>query len=1242
MKNLLLHYPIIVVYIIIVVCGFTSTIKAQESLNYNLMTVNESPENTWINYIRLDDSAIVINLSVNNMIDDTTYAEWINIDPNTAIKVGDSMHKLFDAYDVALSPNYTYFNRPNQTISFNLLFPRLELEKKSFSLIENDSSDWHFKGIKLYRLTDNNSSTFYAPHQVARILGTYSDSLMQKGLFEEVININQKALNDIDKNNIENADKLKASAAYYLAGSYNNLKNDSASIKYSHMVIQSYHDNHWLDNIALARMYGVLADAYFRNDEVAKAIKAGEEALRIKKKIYPNGSADLALTYEKLVAYYNKIKDLEKASTYANEYYRMSVDDSEKSTNDTIAFILDKCDDYFLTSLDYFEIRDFENAKKCISMALELWDKNNLPHNEIYANYINFKAAYLGGLHDYKQAIITALSVWDIMQSMDKDNPDYLAYLNNLAEWHLDIDDVNEGVKYANMAMSIAENHANIDYWQHVHALHNLAQYGRFSGNYGNAIKCSQKALELLKENNDDDNRYISKILYELATNYGLIGNYSLAIKYGELSLKNRKDSKSNILYANQLLEMSSYYQELNILDKALEYGNNAIFIYLSEKGKGIDYARAIHTLAMTHHLLKNDSIRNAYWQEAYLIRKEMLDDNDPELASSLLDMSQIYMENSDYYRCEIFLKQALAIFESTEGKYGRGYIVTLENLIICLAINNKFNEAKTLLKECVNILQKSTMNNFSDLSSYNRNNFWNIQNAAFERMFYVTTCLQYDEDPEIACLAYNIALLSKGTLLSSQTTIDNAIRDNLNPELNHQINILQNLRNKVNGDNISLSNDSIIKRIDNLERKLIESASNTNGFKWPFEYTWKDIQNSLKEGELAIEFYKSYTNYEAVLLKKEWEYPIKIELAKNQLIDSLPLKGHSLYEDIGAKLAFNLIFSKIKDYTKPNDIIYYSPSGALHQINLEYLLDTNGLYLTDEYSFYRLSSTRQLTNRKSVELFTIEKAVLYGGLLYDVEIQEMISNSKEYSHKYESSLFQEIELDSVYRAGWKALPETLYEVTDISKLLMSKGIKSIVYTGAIGNEESFKNLSNSKNDIIHLATHGFFFKDQEHLSRLPTGDEVKLDNNSLNQSGIILSAAQRVWQGDIIPSNIEDGVLFAEEIAPLNLSNTNLVILSACQTALGTINNDGVWGLQRAFKLAGVNSILMSLWKVDDLSTRILMTEFYRNYLSGKSKQKSLQLAQKYIREYVDDNGIKIFANPSYWASWILLDALY
>lgn len=141
---------------------------------------------------------------------------------------------------------------------------------------------------------------------------------------------------------------------------------------------------------------------------------------------------------------------------------------------------------------------------------------------------------------------------------------------------------------------------------------------------------------------------------------------------------------------------------------------------------------------------------------------------------------------------------------------------------------------------------------------------------------------------------------------------------------------------------------------------------------------------------------------------------------------------------------------------------------------------------------------------------------------------------------------------------------------------------------------------------------------------------------STLLRSGLMLSGGQYAWlhgRKDI-PQDKEDGILLASEISLLDFHNVNLVTLSACQTGLGDINDDGVMGLQRGFKRAGVNSLLMTLWPVDDDATQIFMSEFYRNLVSGQTKLQSLLLAQKYLRDFG-------YNNPYYWAAFIMLDGM-
>ena len=168
------------------------------------------------------------------------------------------------------------------------------------------------------------------------------------------------------------------------------------------------------------------------------------------------------------------------------------------------------------------------------------------------------------------------------------------------------------------------------------------------------------------------------------------------------------------------------------------------------------------------------------------------------------------------------------------------------------------------------------------------------------------------------------------------------------------------------------------------------------------------------------------------------------------------------------------------------------------------------------------------------------------------------------------------------------------------------------------------------------IATHGFFLEDEKVIRE--TGFMQIMNNqnhsyiNPLLRSGLLFAGANRAWKNEDVISDIEDGILTAEEISHLNLSQTDLAVLSACETGLGEVqNSEGVFGLQRAFKLAGVKTLVMSLWKVDDNATSKFMIAFYNNLMAGKSKLESFRIAQQTIR--IEHK------NPYYWAAFVMLD---
>jgi CHAT domain-containing protein len=213
-------------------------------------------------------------------------------------------------------------------------------------------------------------------------------------------------------------------------------------------------------------------------------------------------------------------------------------------------------------------------------------------------------------------------------------------------------------------------------------------------------------------------------------------------------------------------------------------------------------------------------------------------------------------------------------------------------------------------------------------------------------------------------------------------------------------------------------------------------------------------------------------------------------------------------------------------------------------------------------------------------------------------------------------------------------LTGTLDEVNVIDSELKSDNINVTLFTGNDGVEGSIKSLSGKSPDILHIATHGFFLSNTQTSGNAffsPLADNVSTGIDPLLRSGLIMSGGNKAWKYGQSGDSNADGILTAREVNSLDFSNTDLLVLSACETGLGEVGSQGVFGLQRAFKHAGVKTIIMSLWKVNDDATRLMMQSFYSNLLKGCSKETAFNMAKAEVRKKYD--------SPYYWAAFIMLD---
>ncbi|HBA32045.1 MAG TPA: hypothetical protein DCZ45_15925, partial [Parabacteroides goldsteinii] len=340
------------------------------------------------------------------------------------------------------------------------------------------------------------------------------------------------------------------------------------------------------------------------------------------------------------------------------------------------------------------------------------------------------------------------------------------------------------------------------------------------------------------------------------------------------------------------------------------------------------------------------------------------------------------------------------------------------------------------------------------------------------------------------ADIAYNLAINLKGAALKSMQDFKNYIYGTQNRILIDGYENLRKLEKKL-CYTTSVDDIEILRnKIYNLERNLLVELNN-NPIPASF---WEDVKANLERSAVSVEFVDymisdSEYQYAALILCKDWDSPKMIPLCKKSDLDPLIKRLQDIYnstshrdsaESYIYKRLYSFVWSKLDPYLNEGDNVYFSPSGLLHQINVGVLKDAAGRQANEKYNLFRVSSTRELCMKKPVNQW--KTAVLFGDLVYDVDSTMMLAQSRAYlSDEFNNDTASRgFVPDLTHRAGWSQLSNTAEEVNAIDRLLSSKRIGTAKYMQYAGNEESFKALSGKKTSIIHLATHGFFFKDEE------------------------------------------------------------------------------------------------------------------------------------------------------------------
>ncbi len=866
-------------------------------------------------------------------------------------------------------------------------------------------------------------------------------------------------------------------------------------------------------------------------------------------------------------------------------------------------------------------LEKFDSAQNLLNKAIELSKSLEESKKRIYFSIVlsGAKLQIKNGNIDSAEKIY--LNLIKQVKNNNFIEKGYEAYLHsNLASLYRKTQNILKAESALFNALKILSPNKD-EYWDlYSGILIQLSSIYREKGDLKSSLEFSKERLDVAKRNN----KYFTNICLEYS---------SIASLYSEMNIIDSLDKYSNLainsispdakIYSSVLHSLALAYKNLNT-KKALELSRKNISLIDSEK-KYLPGAVDVYITVSNIFQVKESINYNLDSSLIYYNKLIQYVNKFPDAASTensitiLTGLSNLYIEKGyDSIALSTLLK-AKSLYENSKTTYieDEQYQQILFGLTVCYKNLLDYNNASKMIDEWILIKQNLIKRDFVSLSSN------------FHKNKYINNDFEY----------YAMILIEEFNYTEDQLY---TIYDNCLLLKNLELNNIRELKNEVDAD-ISLKNlynsytNLVSKNIDfessielaKITQELFTKSKLSDKILNIKKYNSREIKNHLKKKEVSIEIGKYSAlidannmvwsdKYYALLLFKDSSKPLLVNLCTESDIIKLFKNSYNVqYTSNDSNSLYQYLLKPLLNHINKYETIYISSCGILNKINFS-AININGNSFGELYSIRNLGSTKDIfyINETSNSLKNVKKGFIYGGIEYEKNV--VSDNLKSKNRNIES--FKD-------RSGiekWNYLEGTLKEANYISEISRSNGVKIIERTGFDATEESLSDVQLIQDSFfIHIATHGYFLMSINN----------KFDENPLNLSGLLFANANKNWTNNFIgSSDSSDGILTANEISNLNLKKCKLAILSACETGLGKIyGNEGIFGLQRGLKLAGVSNCIISLWKVPDSQTSELFQTFYLNIFNGDEIHNAFQKAQLYLK--------KKYNLPYYWAGFILLE---
>lgn len=974
---------------------------------------------------------------------------------------------------------------------------------------------------------------------------------------------------------------------------------------------ENYQENAFADCIAMAKQVDsfirnrqdtlasntcfYLGDAYNQLGETRKALSYFEREKQILQSLGMTGTEDYSNSLNNLAYLYLQDGNYKAAGISANAL----ISNDRKLYKATDAAFIQSV--LYVADI-YLQLDRLKDSESLLLSTLKAQRGKDL-NTGLLLNKLGDLYSYTGEYSRASRSLMEALDVH--LEEAGEESPEYITSAINMGILYMNQGKYPEAQEIFDVALS------KVDASQPAYAplLNNQALVLQSLGQLEQAESAMMKIRRIDSLQAGTSHPDFAVTLSNLGLVYADLGKFTQAehVLRQALAIQKENGEANTLSYARKLNNLAKVHQLAGAPLKAIPLLEQALSIFRQAMGKSSpEYATSTFNLGVAHWKAGNGETGYKYLRSSAAIRAKILGKRHPKYAESMLKIAEYQWHQKQ-------VREAQQSF----GEVFNNYYFQIDAIFPVLTEEEKSKFYYTNIRD-----------------AFDKYNSFAIEH--------------HKENPALISDVYNYLINTKAAIMFATGKVRTAINESGDAALIKKFEVWQSTKEQIaklyslNQEHAML--DSLVAAATVLEKDLTRASSTFAGHMTSKKYAWTEIQQTLKAGEAAVEVlrFRSYDPSSGGSFSERIQYGFLVVTASTtQQPDLILMENGSDLEtkylrfyrnNIKYQLAdtysYQHYFQSLAEYLKENKIerVFLSPDGVYNQINVNGIQNPNSRsYLIEDFDIRLVTNTRELIEVSpageggSPALIGYPKYNLDQADLSPAQNQKALRGAM-LTRTLRGGLLRYMRGD----AGISVLPGTQVEVEKIAGLLDES---SAVYTEEQASESIAKSIDNPS--VLHVATHGYFLEDAVPEQGTATLSYI---SNPLLNAGLILAGAENFLRtGAPINAAGDDGILTAFEAMNLKLDNTQLVVLSACETALGDVKNgEGVYGLQRAFKIAGARSIVMSLWSVDDEATQMLMTTFYEEMLRSGDQHQAFRMAQQSVKEK--------YPSPFYWAAFVMV----